>query len=1074
MAYAIKYKFIFESINGAETEIDVLKDGYSGSPIQRPLGSAPVLRQQKNDRVSGSSLAFSPECQVDGEFTEFYTTDPFQYKVNLYRANNLIWSGFITPELYSEPDIAPPYDVNVTATDGLGELRRTTFNPIGKVTLHALFVNLLSYTGQSLDVNYISRLGYSGVAYNAFFVNTYIDVDYKAGESCYDVLQYILATFNAVICFYNGAWMIVRENDVTLTSGKPDYIKANGTAGTLTAGHMEIGSMTAPGKLWPVNFTSTAVDPALRRMAVEAPWNLVSGLLNSDMLSDASWTKSGSASYNAALGGYSLLPQAYIQQSITQKMGKPFLLTLDAAAYIYRPGNVQKYSQAIVEVKFVSGGSTWYAAEDENGGIYWSTEASDIKFRIESGDSRATATENQVNVPVATDSNGDVLTGTLTVKISADTAQGLRLFGAWLTIAAEKGWKDNIEIDNDARGDASDVTIAIGYETNDISDYKKYYGGILLTGSDALVTSLSTQNFSNLDYLSLISRDFARSIASPRLRTTGTLNTPSSLALRPLLVTHRSSLCWMETFEWNLYMDDLDFAAVSVPTGTISVSGEVITATGSASGSPDKTIGRLTPGSGGEGEDGITIMLGNYAHNFAASASGYAIYATDTIAVMAFRGSTAVATTVGTISGTITGKLSATKVNNGGTNTSIVVTATANLNENGYLSIPVTADGVTVTLRYGWTLTAKGEDGQPGAPGAPGPATDYPFRGMWDENEYYYGTSDRRDIVKYNDVYYRAKADVGEIHEDTTPDQSSNWEAFGQSYSSVATDFLFTPGAVITDAVVQILRTMDEGSGKITVEGNALSMFDSNGSLKLKISGDDVAPAGTPTTLTVPTTAGALTDVSDTDALSGYTYETSGTIGTLSPTSASNSVSIPQITCRLRMSGRVDAGSVRGRATLAITVDGIPVTSAVSMWVSRTSSSGTYSDSDFNIPATDLSLSVGSHTIGYILTLEAAARTGYESRNGEVTLQAFVNQAATISMGYASQVTEFGPNGMRVMLGSNELFQCLKTNGSSQFLLQCGNYGVEVTSSALKLRIGGTWYTAGTATISGNTVLKLT
>lgn len=1081
MAYGLKYFFKISSLNGAEVRIDVLKDGYNGTAVQRPLGAAPVLRQQKNDRVCGSSLAFSPECHVDGEFTEFYTTDPFKYRVDLYRASTKIWSGFITPELYSEPDIAPPYDVNVTATDGLGELRRTDFQPLGKVTLHALFTSLLSHTGQSLDVNYITRIGYTNVAYNAFFINTYINVDYKAGETCYDVLQYLLTTFNAVICYYNGAWLIARENDVTLTSGKPDYVNASGQAASFTGGHMEIGSMSVPGKLWPVNFTSSSVDPALRRMVVEAPWNLVSGLLNSGMTSDASWTKSQYTTYESSAQGYLLMPYNTLSQSMTQLLGKPLLLTFDAAMYLYGEYLRKPYSEAEVSVTFVVGNSTYSLATDDKGGIYWDASGTTtIDYKIESGTDRATAEENQITIPVFLDSNGDPVSGTLTVKFSAGHytgeagTQGLWLFGAWLTCAAEKGWKDSIEIDNGARGDATDVEIAIGYETSDIADYKKFYGGILLTGNDALVTSLSTQNFSGLDFLSLISRDFARSIASPRLRTTGTLDTPSTLVLRPLLLTHRGTLRWLETFEWNLYMDDMDFAAVSVPTGSITVGDEVITATGSASGSPDKTIGRLTPGSGEEGEDGITIMLGNYAHNFAASASGYAIYATDTIAVMAFRGSTAVATTVGTISGTISGKLSATKVNNGGTNTSIVVTATASLNENGYLSIPVTADGVTVTLRYGWTLTAKGADGQPGAPGAPGPATDYPFRGMWDENEYYYGTSDRRDIVKYNDVYYRAKADVGEIHEDTTPDQSSNWEAFGQSYSSVATDFLFTPGAVIANAVVQILRTMDEGSGKITVEGNALSMFDSNGSLKLKISGDDVAPAGTPTTLTVPTTAGALTDVSDTDALSGYTYETSGTIGTLSPTSASNVVSIPQITCRLRMSGRVDSGSVRGRATLAITVDGIPVTSAVSMWVSRTSSSGTYADSDFNIPATDLSLSVGSHTIGYMLTLEAAARTGYESRNGEVALQAFVNQAATISMGYASQVTEFGPNGMRVMLGSNELFQCLKTNGSSQFLLQCGNYGVEVTSSALKLRIGGTWYTAGTATISGNTVLKLT
>lgn len=710
MAYGAKYQFIFESQNGAEVKIEVLKDGYSGTVTQRPLGAAPVLRQQRNDRVAGSSLAFTPECHVDGEFSEFYTTDPKEFRVDLYRENTKIWSGFITPELYSEPDIAPPYDVSVTATDGLGELRRSDFLPLGKVTLHALFSNLLSFTGQSLSVNYISRLAYTGVSYNAFFIDTYIDLDYKAGESCYDVLQYLLTTFNASICFFNGAWLIVRENDITVGGSGPDYITASGTASAFADGLMTIGSMGTPGVLWPVDFTSTSVDPALRRMTVEAPWNLVSGLLNSGMTADASWTKGGSASYNSVLQGYSLLPQAYVSQSITQLMGKPFLLTFYAAAYVYRPNNAQKYSQAVVEVTFVSGADTYYLAEDENGGIYWSDTASDIRYRIESGSDRATAAENQLDVPAVTDDNGDALSGTLTIKISADTVQGLRLFGAYLTTAAEKGYKDSLEIDNGARGDASDVSIAIGYETSGLDDYKSFYAGILLDGNDDLVTSLSTQNFSGLDFLSLISRDFARSIALPRLRTTGTLNTPVSFVKRPLLVTHRSTVRWVETFDWNLYTDDFDFDAVSIPTGSITVDTETIVATGSAAGAAANTIGRLTPGSG---DEGLTIMLSNTAHVFNAKSDGYAYLASDGVRVIAFRGGSAVATTVGTITGHVT-DLTTSINDNSTTSTTVVVRCGTGCNQSGTLVIPVTADGVTVNLQYNWALAPEGDDGTDG------------------------------------------------------------------------------------------------------------------------------------------------------------------------------------------------------------------------------------------------------------------------------------------------------------------------------------------------------------------------
>lgn len=713
MAYGLKYKFIFDSLNGVETKIEVLKDGYSGSVTQRPLGQSPVLRQQRNDCVAGSSLAFTPECQVDGEFSEFYTTNAKEFLVNLYRGGVKIWSGFITPELYSEPDIAPPYDVNITATDGLGELRRYYYQPLGKVTLASLFSNLLSFTGQSLSVNFISRLAYSGVAYNAFFANTHIDIDYKAGETCYDVLQHLLATFNATICYYAGAWLIVRENDITITSGKPDYINSSGQAASFNGGLMDITSMGAGG-LWPVDFTSTSIDPAQNSIEVTAPWHLISGLLNSAMTQDASWTKSTNATYNSTMKGYSLLPQAYISQNKSQKIGKPLLLSIDAAAYIYRPNNVKKYSEAILEVTFTpTGGSVSYLAEDEQGGIVWSSSASTITYRIESGSSRDTAVRNECNIPVVLDSNGNPVTGTLAIKISASESQGLKLFGAYLTVAAEDGYKDILKLNNGARGEAPGIEVTIGYETSDLADYKDYYGGILLTSGNALITSLSTQNFSNLDFLSLISRDYARSIALPRLRTTGTLDTPSGFSLRPLLLFHRGTYRWLETFEWDLLNDNMDFAAVSIPVATINVSNESITATGSASGSAENTIGRLSPGSG---EEGLTIMLSNYAHVFEAGSNGYAYESTDTIRVIAFKGTTAVPTTIGTISGTETG-LTATKQNDGTTNASIAIAVSTSLNKSGSLSIPITVDGVTINLQYSWALAVKGANGSPGSSG---------------------------------------------------------------------------------------------------------------------------------------------------------------------------------------------------------------------------------------------------------------------------------------------------------------------------------------------------------------------
>ena len=119
MAYGIKYQFCLESINGAEYTVNILKDGYSGSVKKRPLGKAPILRKSSSGSIRSTSLDLVLECSVDGEYAEFYNADPGDYLVALFKGNTQIWQGSLVSELYSAPEIAPPYDVNVTANDGI-------------------------------------------------------------------------------------------------------------------------------------------------------------------------------------------------------------------------------------------------------------------------------------------------------------------------------------------------------------------------------------------------------------------------------------------------------------------------------------------------------------------------------------------------------------------------------------------------------------------------------------------------------------------------------------------------------------------------------------------------------------------------------------------------------------------------------------------------------------------------------------------------------------------------------------------------------------------------------------------
>ena len=213
MAYGVKYRFQLESYNKTVYRVDVLEDGYSGSIMTRPLGKAPVIRLQESDPLRSSSCDLVLECQTDGEYVDLYTTDPFQYKVEVYWLNGnsvtSIWRGYVATEIYSEPDIAPPYDVKITATDGLGILKEYTFEADGVKLIRTHICDLLEKAGDPSPMFYYatSLRKYGGTVTN-FLDDANIDLDYMAGKSCYDVLKTILESLRTILCqwAHTGCW----------------------------------------------------------------------------------------------------------------------------------------------------------------------------------------------------------------------------------------------------------------------------------------------------------------------------------------------------------------------------------------------------------------------------------------------------------------------------------------------------------------------------------------------------------------------------------------------------------------------------------------------------------------------------------------------------------------------------------------------------------------------------------------------------------------------------------------------------------------------------------------------------
>ena len=120
------------------------------------------------------------------------------------------------------------------------------------------------------------------------------------------------------------------------------------------------------------------------------------------------------------------------------------------------------------------------------------------------------------------------------------------------------------------------------------------------------------------------------------------------------------------------------------------------------------------------------------------------------------------------------------------------------------------ADG---NLLESWStpVIISGENGEDGQDGQDGPGIVY--RGEFNQSNLYYNNDIRRDVVKYNDVYYLYNGTNGVALAWST----SNWETFGAQFESVATNLLLAENANIAG--------FKHVSGSISSEGE-YSVYD--------------------------------------------------------------------------------------------------------------------------------------------------------------------------------------------------------------------------------------------------------
>ena len=243
-----RYRSHFYSTEDVYWQIEITDIGYSGSGTECYLAPPGFTLQYQNvkerfDPVIGSSCKLHlliTDAVVRGFLTDLAITDASNYFLKIWRNSAFFWGGMLIDDLIKMEDMPYPYQVDLSFSDNLGQLKEIEFSNAGtKYTgwedMIGIITKCLTKTGitglwgtndqflktcvQWYDANHVfavnlDPLKYSRVDHAAFHL-TEGDGDEVVitAPRTYEVLTQILYTFGARIYLSRGMFHIFQINE---------------------------------------------------------------------------------------------------------------------------------------------------------------------------------------------------------------------------------------------------------------------------------------------------------------------------------------------------------------------------------------------------------------------------------------------------------------------------------------------------------------------------------------------------------------------------------------------------------------------------------------------------------------------------------------------------------------------------------------------------------------------------------------------------------------------------------------------------------------------------------------------
>lgn len=186
--------------------------------------NAPILSWDSGDDIDGSlktsKLVFNMLVAdaADGKFFHLFTGDEQRYRVEVYsikvdEAKELVWRGFLLPELYREPYQNGVFFVEFTAVDMIASLKGKTLKPWyynNRFPIAQLFAYCLKNTGLNqefiISPSLVPAAPY--LSWSAITVPIYHYVDGSKYKDCYEILLDVLESNGLTLFSFRGYWFV--------------------------------------------------------------------------------------------------------------------------------------------------------------------------------------------------------------------------------------------------------------------------------------------------------------------------------------------------------------------------------------------------------------------------------------------------------------------------------------------------------------------------------------------------------------------------------------------------------------------------------------------------------------------------------------------------------------------------------------------------------------------------------------------------------------------------------------------------------------------------------------------------